>query len=178
MEIQGSGRIRLKEGGWLRVGYAGQNGQPYRAIGRDLIEMGEVSREAMSMQAIRQWLDANPDRAQSVMNRNRSFIFFKAREGPGPIGSAGTPLTPLRSIAVDRAFLPMGALLYLDVEHPKSGEAPLRRLVVAEDTGGAIKGAVRADLFWGTGDAAGELAGRMKSRGRYYILAPRGAGTS
>lgn len=173
IEIQGSGRVRFADGGSMRVGYGGKNGRAYRAIGRDLIEMGEVSREEMSMQAIRGWLAANPSKAQELMNRNRSYVFFEERKGPGPIGAAGTPLTAGYSIAVDPAFAPLGGLAYLDVAHPDAAAPPIRRLVASEDVGGAIKGAMRGDLFWGSGDAAGEQAGRMASRGRYYLLAPR-----
>lgn len=173
LEIQGSGRILLPDGAVMQVGYAAKNGRPYRAIGRDLIERGAVRRADMSMQAIRRWLAANSAEAQAVMNLNRSYVFFEERTGPGPIGAAGTPLTAGYSLAVDPKFAPLGGLIYLDAPHPDAGAPPLRRLVVAEDTGGAIKGAVRGDLFWGTGVAAGALAGRMNSRGRYYLLAPR-----
>ncbi len=173
LEIQGSGRILLPDGAVMQVGYAAKNGRPYRAIGRDLIERGAVRREDMSMQAIRGWLADNPAEAQAVMNLNRSYVFFEPRTGPGPIGAAGTPLTAGYSLAVDPKFAPLGGLIYLDAPHPDAASPPLRRLVVAEDTGGAIKGAVRGDLFWGTGAAAGALAGRMNSQGRYYLLAPR-----
>jgi len=173
LEIQGSGRIRFADGGAMRIGYAGKNGRAYRAIGRDLIERGAIRREDMSMQAIRQWLADNPSEAQAVMNLNRSVVFFEERTGPGPIGAAGTALTPERSLAVDPKFVGLGALVYLDVPHPLPDAPPIRRLTVAEDVGGAIKGAPRGDLFWGTGAAAGEMAGRMASQGRYILLAPR-----
>lgn len=175
LEIQGSGRVRLEGGGAMRVGYAGKNGRAYRAIGRDLIARGAVKREDMSMQAIRAWLADNPGQAQSVMNLNRSVVFFEERRGAGPIGAAGTALTPGYSLAVDPKFVGLGGLVFLDVAHPDPALGPIRRLVVAEDVGGAIKGAIRGDLFWGTGAAAGEMAGRMVSRGRYYLLAPAGA---
>ena len=161
----------------MRVGYAGKNGRSYRAIGRDLIERGAIPREEMSMQAIRDWLAANPDEAQPVMNLNKSVVFFQEREGAGPIGAAGTALTPGYSLAVDPKFAVLGGLVYLDLPHPDAGAPPIRRLVAAEDVGGAIKGPIRGDLFWGTGPEAGDLAGRMISRGRYYLLAPKaGAG--
>ncbi|MGZ0186967.1 MAG: murein transglycosylase A [Alphaproteobacteria bacterium] len=172
-EIQGSGRIRLEDGSAMRVGFAGKNGRPYRAIGRDLIERGAVRREDMSMQAIRSWLARNPSDAQAVMNLNRSFVFFQERKGAGPVGAAGTPLTAEYSLAIDPKFVPLGGLVFLDVEHPDASAPAIRRLVAAEDTGGAIKGAIRGDLFWGTGQGPGDKAGRMKSRGRYYILAPK-----
>ncbi len=174
LEIQGSGRIRLAGGGAMRVGYAGKNGRAYRAIGRDLIERGAVRREEMSMQAIQAWLRAHPGDAPAVMNLNRSVVFFEERTGAGPIGAAGTALTAGYSLAVDTAYVGLGALVYLDAPHPQDGAKPIRRLVVAEDVGGAIKGAIRGDLFWGTGAEAGEQAGRMISRGRYYLLAPMG----
>ncbi len=173
IEIQGSGRIKLAEGGWMRIGYAGKNGRPYRAIGRDLIEMGEIPAEKMSMSAIRNWLSANSSRSQSVMNKNPSYIFFKERHGDGPIGAAGTALTPGYSLAVDPSFIPLGGLVYLDAEHPDESQPRIQRLVAAEDTGSAIKGAQRGDLFWGTGSAAGKNAGHMASKGRYYLLSPK-----
>ncbi len=173
IEIQGSGRIALAEGGTMRVGYAGKNGRAYRAIGRDLIARGAVRREDMSMQAIRRWLADNPREAPALMNLNQSVVFFTERTGPGPVGAAGTPLTPMRSLAVDPAFVPLGGLVWLDVPHPNAGAPPIRRLVVAEDVGGAIKGAQRGDLFWGTGAQAGDNAGRMASQGQFYLLAPK-----
>ncbi|MFP6760056.1 MAG: murein transglycosylase A [Alphaproteobacteria bacterium] len=171
LHIQGSGRIALADGSELRVGYAAQNGHAYTAVGRILIADGEVTREAMSMQAIRSWLAANPDRARDLMNRNRSYVFFTVLDGDGPLGSEGVALTPGRSLAVDRRFLPMSVPLWLDSTMP--GEQPLRRLMIAQDTGGAIKGAVRGDVFWGHGEDAADIAGRMKARGRYYLLLPR-----
>lgn len=173
LEIQGSGVLRLPDGSRMRVGYAGKNGRSYRAIGRDLIERGAVKREDMSMQAIRDWLAGNPDSAQDVMNLNKSVVFFQERKGAGPIGAAGTALTAGYSLAVDPKFAPLGGLIYLDTPHPDADAPPIRRLVAAEDVGGAIKGAMRGDLFWGTGEAAGAVAGRMISRGRYYLLAPK-----
>lgn len=178
LEIQGSGVIKLPDGLRMRVGYAGKNGRPYRAIGRDLIEQGAIQRKDMSMQAIRSWLADNPNDAARVMNLNRSAVFFREVKGrTGPVGAAGTTLAAGRSLAVDPKFAPLGALVYLDVPHPDAGPGqnarPLQRLVVAEDTGGAIKGPIRGDLFWGTGPAAGDKAGRMATQGLYYILAPR-----
>ena len=173
LHIQGSGRIALADGSELRVGYAAQNGHAYTAVGLILIDDGEVTREAMSMQAIRTWLAANPDRARDLMNRNRSYVFFAVLDGDGPLGSEGVALTPGRSLAVDRRFLPMSVPLWLDSTLP--GEQPLRRLMIAQDTGGAIRGPVRGDVFWGYGEDAADIAGRMKSRGRYYLLLPRTA---
>lgn len=177
LEIQGSGRVQLDDGRELRVGYAAQNGRPYRAIGRDLVAMGAIPKDQVSMQSIRRWLEANPQRARAIMHRNPSFVFFTELTGlapeDGPLGALGVPLTAGRSLAVDRRHLPLGALLWLDTTLPGQDEpAPLRRLVVAQDVGGAITGVVRGDLFVGTGDEAGEVAGRMRQSGRLWILVP------
>jgi membrane-bound lytic murein transglycosylase A len=178
LEIQGSGQVRLADGGIVRVGYADQNGHAYRAIGRDLIEMGAIPKEKMSMQAIRAWLEANPEQAPAVMAKNRSYVFFRElpdlARASGPLGAQGVPLTPGRSLAVDRKFLPLGAPLWLETTVPDpEGDRPLRRLVVAQDTGGAIRGPVRGDVFWGAGPLAEHRAGHMKSEGRLFILLPR-----
>ena len=175
LHIQGSGRVRLADGGEMRIGYAGANGHPYTAIGRVLIERGEIEPEHVSMQAIRRWLASHPDRAQALMSENASFIFFREIAGAGPIGTQGVALTPGRSLAVDPAFVPLGLPVWLDVTDPIDADAPLRRLMVAQDTGGAIKGAVRGDVFWGHGAHAALRAGAMKSRGTYYLLVPRAA---
>lgn len=178
LQIQGSGQVVLEDGTLVRVGYAGQNGHPYRAIGRDLIEIGALDREQVSLQAIRAWLQANPEDARAIMDRNRSYVFFQ--EHPlltpedGPLGAQGVPLTPGRSLAVDLRFIPLGTPLWLETTAPMpEGEAPLRRLVVAQDTGGAIRGVVRGDVFWGAGPRAEYVAGHMKSRGGYAVLLPR-----
>jgi membrane-bound lytic murein transglycosylase A len=175
LEIQGSGQVRLPDGETIRVGYADQNGRPYRAIGKDLIEIGAIPREQMSMQAIRAWLAANPAEAPAMMARNPSYVFFgEAPPASGPSGAQGVPLTPGRSLAVDRKYLPLGAPMWIDTMAPEpEGDRPLQRLVVAQDTGGAIRGAVRGDVFWGAGARAEHLAGHMKSPGRLYILLPR-----
>ncbi|MGH6912588.1 MAG: murein transglycosylase A, partial [Geminicoccales bacterium] len=178
LQIQGSGQVVLEDGRLIRVGYAGQNGHPYRAIGRDLIEIGALPPEQVSMQSIRTWLEANPGAARAIMDRNRSYVFFQENSelGPddGPIGAQGVPLTAGRSLAVDLRFIPLGAPVWLDSSAPfPDGEAPLRRLMIAQDTGGAIKGVVRGDVFWGAGALAEAVAGRMKSTGRYAVLLPR-----
>lgn len=175
LHIQGSGRVRLADGDEMRIGYSGANGHPYTAIGRVLIERGEIEPEHVSMQAIRRWLASHPDRAQALMTENASFIFFREISGERPIGSQGVGLTPGRSLAVDPAFVPMGLPVWLDVTDPIDADAPLRRLMVAQDTGGAIKGAVRGDVFWGHGTDAAVRAGTMKSSGTYYLLIPRTA---
>ncbi len=178
LHIQGSGQVRLEGGGMVRVGYAASNGQPYFAIGRSLIERGILTRETVSMQAIRAWLKANPEEGRRLMAENRSFIFFRALEGDGPLGALGVALTPGRSLAVDRRFLPLGVPVWLAAQAPDPDPArpdiALRRLVVAQDTGGAIRGPVRGDVFWGSGRAAESVAGRMKHLGRYWLLLPRG----
>ncbi|WP_169543739.1 murein transglycosylase A [Sneathiella aquimaris] len=174
LHIQGSGRIELEEGGDLRVGYAAQNGHPYFAIGKTLIEEGHVPREKMSMQAIRQWLEENPERAQEVMNKNASYIFFRKLDTSAPIGAQGVPLTPKRSLAVDRKWMPLGVPVWLETEVEGSSSAmdPFNHLLMAQDTGGAIRGPVRGDVFWGHGSDAYEKAGSMKSTGRYWIFLP------
>ena len=176
LHIQGSGKVALSDGGSLRVGYAGQNGHSYTAVGRVLIARGEVSREDMSMQAIRAWLAANPDQAQALMNENRSYVFFAPIDGDGPLGAQDVVLTAGRSLAVDRRFVPLSVPVWLDSTAPdgRGGEQSLQRLLIAQDTGGAIRGPLRGDIFWGDGEAAAAIAGRMKSTGRAYLLLPRG----
>jgi membrane-bound lytic murein transglycosylase A len=178
LEIQGSGQVRLPDGGTVRVGYADQNGRPYRAIGKDLIELGAIPREAVSMQTIRAWLEAHPEQAPAIMQQNPSYVFFREltdlAAAPGPLGAQGVPLTPGRSLAVDRKFLPLGAPVWLDATAPyPDGDRPLRRLLVTQDTGGAIRGPVRGDVFWGAGPTAEHLAGHMRSEGRLFVLVPR-----
>ncbi|MEE2996039.1 MAG: MltA domain-containing protein [Pseudomonadota bacterium] len=171
LHIQGSGRVRLSDGSTLRVGYAGTNGHPYTAIGRELIARGAVSPEKMSMQAIRTWLSENPADGARLMRTNRSYVFFRELTGNGPVGAQGVALTPERSLAIDRRLLPLGLPVWIDTIKPDG--APFRRLMVAQDTGGAIRGAVRADIFWGAGIKAANHAGNMKSPGRYWFLFPR-----
>jgi|CXWL01.1.fsa_nt_gi membrane-bound lytic murein transglycosylase A len=176
LHIQGSGRVTLADGSVVRVGYGGQNGRPYVAIGKELIERGELTKEAVSMQSIRQWLAEHPAEASALLDKNPSYVFFRRLDGPGPLGTQGVPLTPGRSLAVDRQFLPLGTPVYLDATAPgpKEGDAerPLQRLVIAQDTGGAITGPLRGDVFWGAGDEAASVAGRMKHPGRMWLLLP------
>jgi membrane-bound lytic murein transglycosylase A len=174
LQIQGSGQIRLDDGARIRVGYADQNGHPYRSLGRHLIERGELTLDQASMQGIKMWAAANPGRMQEALNQNPSYVFF--RELPalgGPIGALGLPLTSEYSIAVDRRFVPLGAPVYLATTYPLSEER-LERLMAAQDTGGAIRGVVRADFFWGIGPEAGMRAGRMRQQGKMWLLWPRG----
>lgn len=178
LHIQGSGRVQLAEGGELRLGYAAQNGHPYTAIGRDLIARGALTRENVSLQTIRAWLEAHPDEAAAVMRKNASYVFFQVLEGEGPLGAEGVALTAGRSLAVDRSYIPLGAPVWLagGMPSPKDGEPDrkLRRLLVTQDTGGAIRGPVRGDVFWGFGDDAEAVAGRMKHQGKIWLLLPKG----
>lgn len=171
LHVQGSGRVALPDGSAVRVGFAGANGHPFFAIGRALIDEGVLTRENVTAQAVRDWLRAHPEEGAELMRRNDRYIFFRLIEGEGPIGAAGVPLTPGRSLAVDPAFLAYGLPLWLDTTWPGTDD-PLRRLMVAQDTGSAIKGPVRGDLYWGSGEPALEQAGRMKQPGRYFILLP------
>jgi membrane-bound lytic murein transglycosylase A len=176
LEIQGSGRIQLPDGSQMRVGYAGQNGFPYSAIGRELIARGALTKEQMSMDAIRDWLRAHPDEGREVMRTNASYVFFRELQGEGPIGSLGVALTPERSLAVDPLFVPLGVPVWIDTTLPAGapgGPRPLQRLLVAQDTGGAITGAVRGDVFWGHGEEAAQTAGSMRQPGRLWMLLPK-----
>jgi membrane-bound lytic murein transglycosylase A len=173
LQIQGSGRVRLSGGGTVRVGYDGQNGHPYVAVGRLLIERGAISRDKLTMATIRAWMKQYPEAGAALRRENPSFVFFREISGDGPIGAEGAVLTPERSIAVDRAFIGLGIPLWLEADERFAAAESVRRLVVAQDTGGAIKGPVRGDIFWGTGNAAADRAGVMNARGRYYLLLPR-----
>lgn len=174
LQVQGSGRLQMEDGSVLRIGYADQNGHPYRAVGKSLVERGALAREAVSMQSIREWLAANPAERDAVLATNPSYVFF--RELPpsdeGPPGSLGVPLTPARSIAVDINAVPLGSPVWLVTTDPEDGSA-IRRLMSAQDTGGAIRGNVRADLFWGRGETAAARAGRMQQPGRMWVLRAR-----
>jgi len=177
LQIQGSGRIVLDDGSVARVGYANKNGHVYTAIGRELVKRGVMTPEQVSLQSLRAWLKANPGEAEGLMNINRSYVFFRDIPGvnpeDGPLGAQSVALTPGRSLAVDRKFLPLGLPVWLDTANPDDQQAPrLRRLVIAQDTGGAIRGPVRGDVFWGWGAAAEQRAGAMRDRGSYYILLP------
>lgn len=169
LHIQGSGRIRMDDGSVLRLAVAGTNGHKFVGIGKILRDKGLVT--DTSMPGVRAWLKANPQQARVLMAQNPRYVFYRPMGGDGPIGSEGVALTPERSLAVDTRFVPLGVPLFLDTVDP-SGK-PLRRLVMAQDTGSAIKGVVRGDYFWGQGEEAFEKAGRMKSSGRYWLLLPR-----
>ncbi len=187
LQIQGSGRVQLPSGELVRVGYADQNGQPYKSVGRYLVEQGELKLEQASMQGIKAWGAANPEKLRALLDQNPSYVFFRelpqndASPGAaaadlmttgGPMGALGVALTPERSIAVDPHYIPLGAPVFLATTWPGSAQT-LARLVLAQDSGGAIRGAVRADYFWGFGDAAGAQAGRMRQSARMWVLLPR-----
>ncbi|MDR6385886.1 membrane-bound lytic murein transglycosylase A [Paraburkholderia caribensis] len=180
LQVQGSGRIVMEDGSVMRVGFGGTNNQPYKSIGRWLLDRGELTPSQATMQGIKAWARANPTRVDGLLDTNPRFVFF--REMPssepapgggadGPIGALGVPLTPERSIAVDPAAIPLGTPVFLQTTRPMTN-APMNRLVFAQDTGSAIKGGVRADYFWGLGDEAGDLAGKMKQGGRMWLLLP------
>ena len=173
LQVQGSGRVKLPDGSLVRLNYADQNGHPYQSIGRVLVERGELKLEEASMQGIQAWARANPARLDDLLNTNPSYVFFREmpNSSDGPQGALGVPLTAERSIAVDPRSVPLGAPVFLATTRPNSAQ-PMNRLVMAQDTGGAIKGAVRADYFWGFGKEAGEQAGRMKQSGRLWLLWP------
>lgn len=173
LQIQGSGQVVLDDGSRVRIGYADQNGHPYRSIGKWLIEQGELQAGEASMQGIKDWATRHPERLQELLNANPSLVFFRELPvtGDGPPGALGVPLTPERSIAVDPRHIPLGAPVWLATTRPNSLE-PLQRLMLAQDTGGAIRGPVRADFYWGSGPEAGSLAGRMKQQGRMWVLLP------
>ncbi|WP_051849439.1 murein transglycosylase A [Thiomonas sp. FB-Cd] len=174
LQVQGSGLVELPDGHMLRLSYAGDNGWPYKSVGRWLLEQGEL-RGTVTMQIIRAWAQMHPNRLPQMLDANPRMVFFHAtpleHPGRGPIGAMGVPLTPMRSVAVDKRLLTLGTPLWLATN--VAGQ-PFTRLVFAQDVGGAITGSLRADLFFGTGDAAGDAAGRMQSPGRMWVLLPRG----
>ncbi len=172
LQVQGSGIVELSDGQRQRIAFAGHNGHDYVSIGRWLIEQGEL--ETAPWQDIRAWMTQHPQRAEELLARNRRYIFFRRIDGDGAQGAAGVRLTPGYSLAVDPKFLPLNVPLWLDTVHPGPGNSRIQRLVLAQDTGNAIRGPVRGDLFWGVGPEALEMAGRMKSPGSYYLLLPNG----
>ena len=173
LQIQGSGIVSLDDGTIMRVGYAGQNGHPYYAIGRELVKRGELTKDKVSLQTIRSWLQAHPDQAQDVMTLNKSYVFFQEQKSEGPKGGEGVALTARRSLAVDHSIIPYGMPVWLQAEAPDHTIDTINRLMVTQDTGGAIRGAVRGDFFWGYGTQAEYYAGKMKSQGRYWFLLPK-----
>ncbi|MEZ5889294.1 MAG: MltA domain-containing protein [Xanthobacteraceae bacterium] len=179
IQIQGSARVRLEDGTMLRINYDGHNGYPYTAVGRVLIDRNIIPREEMSMARIRDWMAANPQDAQEVRRQNRSYVFFRIVGLTGdrePVGGQGVPLTPGRSIAVDRALHVYGTPFFIEAELPLEGARsadPFRRTMIAQDTGSASVGPARADLYFGAGDDAGRVAGRIRQPGRFAMLVPR-----
>ncbi len=175
LQVQGSGRIQLPDGAIVKLGYANQNGHPYASIGKKLVEMGELTLDQASLQSIRRWGIDHPDRLKELLYTNPSYVFF--REMPdsqtSAIGAMGIPLTPGYSMAVDRRTIPLGMPVFLATSWPNTNK-PLNRLMLAQDTGGAIKGTIRGDFFWGFGDEAGRQAGQMKQKGRMWVLFPNG----
>ncbi len=172
LQIQGSGRVNLPDGDKLRVGYAGANGHPYRSIGAELVRRGTYQSHQVSADVIKNWVRRNPAAGQELLYHNPSYVFFReVSEVPsdkGPLGAMNRSVTPMRTIAVDPAFTPLGAPVWIE----KDGKKPMRRLMIAQDTGSAIKGAQRADIFFGTGDKAGRAAGKLKDPGRMIVLLP------
>jgi membrane-bound lytic murein transglycosylase A len=179
-QIQGSTRVKLPDGHLLRLNYIASNGLPYTPVGRFLVDSGAVAKDDMSMDRIRSWMEANPDEATALRRKNRSYVFFEETDlGPNDqcIGAQGVPLTPLRSVAVDKAIHTYGTPIWVDAELPIASEQPttkFRRLMFAQDTGAAIVGAARADLFFGAGEGVGHIAGRIKQYGQFVMLVPRG----
>ncbi len=180
LQLQGSGRVRLESGQILRLGYAGRNGAPYVPLGRLLVQDGQMAPDQVSMQSIRGWLVAHPEQAQGVLEQNPNYVFFRVldrlRLDQGPIGALGLPLRPLRSIAIDPAFLPLGAPVWIDTAAPNAdavGSGTLHRLMLAQDSGAGIDGPTRADIFFGWGSEAAQQAGVMHEQGRMVVLLPR-----
>ena len=177
LQVQGSGRVQLTDTQeTVRVAYADQNGHPYKSIGKYLVEKGELTVDQASAQGIKAWIAGHPTRMQELFNVNPSYVFFKEERLPdpkvGPKGALGVPLTPQRSVAIDASQLPLGAPVFLSTTQANS-DIPLQRLVMAQDTGGAIRGAIRVDYFFGFGTEAAENAGRMKQRGSVWVLLPK-----
>jgi membrane-bound lytic murein transglycosylase A len=179
LQVQGSGRLRLENDKVLRLGYDGKNGLPYRSIGAALIAAGEIPKERMSMSAIRSWLARHPEQADDLLASNPSYVFFRRLEldpDVGPPGALGVPLSSLRSLAIDTTLFELGFPVWLDTLVPAADNPnrmePFRRLMFAQDTGSAIRGAVRGDIYFGSGDSAGRRAGHMKAQGRYFFLLP------
>ncbi len=172
LQVQGSGRIRMPDGHILRVGYAGRNGHAYRSVGKEMIRRGTHTVDQVSAQEIRTFVRGNPSAGNALLNINPSYIFFRKIDelpvGQGPIGAMGRSITPMRSIAIDPDYTPLGAPVWIEMD----GNTPIRSLMVAQDTGGAIKGPQRADIFYGSGDAAGNAAGTVKDGGRMILLLP------
>lgn len=180
LQVQGSGRVKLEDGQMVRVGFAGTNNLPFRSFARWLLDRHQITADQATIKGIKQWAHTHPRQVNDMLNANPRMVFFRTMpavdEATGPTGALGVPLTPEHSIAVDPSRVPLGAPVFLSTTRPLSNE-PIQKLVIAQDTGSAIKGTVRADYFWGLGDAAGETAGRMKQRGEMWVLLPRHMGS-
>ena len=177
MQIQGSGRVRLTDGSWVRLGYAAKNGHPYTSIGKRLAERSDRPKD-LTMEGLKSWLRADPARGRALMQENKSYVFFRelpqAEAGDGPIGAQGVPLTPGRSLAVDAAYHKLGSPVFVTAPDLKGEDGkPFRRLMIAQDVGSAIRGPERGDIFFGTGDAAGAIAGTTHEKARFFILLPK-----
>jgi membrane-bound lytic murein transglycosylase A len=172
MQVQGSGRVMLEDGSVMRLGFAGKNNRPYSSIGRYIIDNNIIPNGDVSYFSIKDWLKNNPEEAEEIMNVNQSYIFFKPSNSDMVIGSQGAPLMPYRSLAVDTDIIPLGFPIWLSINTPNT---PYQKLVIAQDTGSAIKGAVRGDVFFGRGKSAENLAAKMNFKGKYYILLPTAA---
>jgi membrane-bound lytic murein transglycosylase A len=175
-QIQGSAMVELPNHERFIINYAATNGLPYTAIGKILIENKAITKENMSMQTLRAWLEKHPDEINAILNSNASYVFFKVLKNSDPLGSEKIPLLPERSLAVDTRFIPLGAPLWLNTTLPTNTSntpAAFQRLVIAQDTGGAIKGIIRGDVYWGASDKAADIAGHMQSDGQYWILLPK-----
>lgn len=174
LQVQGSGIVELESGERVPVGYADQNGHPYQSIGKLLVERGELTASEASMQGIKTWGQQHPDQLRALLDANPSYVFFKLLPPglSGPLGALGVPLTAARSVAVDPFYIPLGAPVYLSTTYPNS-DTPLQQLMLAQDTGGAIKGGVRADVYWGEGESAGKLAGAMRQQGQIWVWLPK-----
>lgn len=171
LQVQGSGRVRLPDGRTVRLGYAGKNGLEYRSIGREMVRRGTMTVEQATAEALKDWIRANPEAGRALMNHNTSFVFFRTLDLPpqtGPLGAMDRPVTAMGTAAVDPAHVPLGLPVWVE----KDGDAPLRRLFIAQDTGSAIKGPARADLFYGSGPAAGFAASDVADGGRMVVLMP------
>ncbi len=169
LQIQGSGRLRLPDGGVMRIGYASQNGRDYTGIGKLMLDRGLVQRGQASMQGIMAYLRANPEQGTAIMRENKSYVFFRELTGPGPLGALGIPVTAQATVATDPKFVPLGAPVFLSMDRQDANG-----LWIAQDTGGAIKGSNRFDTFWGAGDDARAIAGGMAARGTAWLLLPKG----
>ena len=174
LQVQGSGRVRLADGSIVRLGFAAKNGHPYTSIGKRLVEMGEGAPADLTMDGVKAWLRADPERGRNLMHENKSYVFFREIEGDGPVGAQGVALTPGRSLAVDTEYHRLGLPIYVVTpDLLTQGGTPFRRLMVAQDVGSAIRGPERGDIFFGSGEEAGAVAGRTRHEAKFYVLLPK-----